>query len=56
MINKDQKTNIENMLKNTIVKFQNGYECNLLNEYSEQIIINCNGGHISDVKPLLRFK
>ncbi len=43
-------------LRQVLVELQDGVSVPLLNRHTEQIVINCHGGSVVDVKPVLKFK
>ena len=54
--NDNTKAYLNEILRKVIVETHDGISVPLLNRNTEQIIINCHGGSVVDVKPLLKFK
>lgn len=53
--NDNLKKTLSAALRKTDVNID-GINIPLLNKNTEQIILNCHGGSVVDVKPLLKFK
>lgn len=56
MSKKDKKYHSLEMELRGTVEDINGVPLPILNDNTEQIIINCHGGAVVDVKPLLKFR
>lgn len=55
--NKTTKELLEKAFRQVLVKLDDdGVSVPLLNRNTEQIVINCNAGHIIDIKPVLRIR
>ena len=54
--NDKTKAYLNETLRKVLVETHEGVSVPLLNRNTEQIIINCHGGSVVDVKPLLKFK
>ncbi len=52
---KEVKTSIGVLLKKTCINM-GGYDIPLLSRTTSQIVINCNDGQITDIKPTYRIK
>jgi len=55
--NKETKELLEKAFRQVLVEIaDDSVSVPLLNRNTEQIVINCNAGHIIDIKPVLRLR
>lgn len=55
-IDDNTKAYLNTTLRTILVEVHDNVSIPLLNRKTEQIIINCHGGSVVDVKPVLKFK
>lgn len=55
-INDNTRAYLNTTLRGVLVEVYDGVSVPLLNRNTEQIIINCHGGSVVDIKPLMKFK
>jgi hypothetical protein len=53
--NRQVKAELCDFLKKSLIE-EGGVQRALLTRHTEQIIINCNNGDVTDIKPMSRFK